>query len=256
MKLSMHTRKNINKDTLLFFDEIQVCPKAIVSLKIFSQSSFNVIASGSLLGVSLNNISSFPVGYVETQILYPLNFKEFLCSQGIQPQIIDYLYQCFIEKKAVDEYIHQQINDLLLKYVVVGGMSAVINQFNQCKDFESVISIQKQIISDYRNDMAKYTSNTMREKVKTVYDSLCDQLAMDNKKFQYKVVKSGGTARYYASSIDWIVNSGLAFKVNKLKTIVIPLKAYRDPQSFKLYLNDTGLLLSMYEENMYLKILN
>lgn len=162
----------------------------------------------------------------------------------------------FHRKKAVDEYIHQQINDLLLKYVVVGGMPAVINQFNQCKDFESVISIQKQIISDYRNNMAKYTSNTMREKVKTVYDSLYDQLAMDNKKFQYKVVKSGGTTRYYASSIDWIVDSGLAFKVNKLKTIDIPLKAYRDPQSFKLYLNDTGLLLSMYEENMYLKILN
>lgn len=180
MKLSMHTRKNINKDTLLFFDEIQVYPKAIVSLKIFSQSSFNVIVSGSLLGVSLNNISSFPVGYVDTQILYPLNFKEFLCSQGLST-----IYINVSSKKAVDEYIHQQINDLLLKYVVVGG-----------------------------------------------------------------------TTRYYASSIDWIVDSGLAFKVNKLKTIGIPLKAYRDPQSFKLYLNDTGLLLSMYEENMYLKILN
>lgn len=104
--------------------------------------------------------------------------------------------------------------------------------------------------------MSKYSSNTIKEKIKNVYDSLCDQLAMDNKKFQYKIVKPGGNARYYATSIDWIVDSGLDHKINKLKTIDIPLKAYRDPQSFKLYLNDTGLLLSMYEENMYLKILN
>lgn len=256
MKLSMHTRQSITEETLIFFDEIQVCPRAIVSLKLFSQSKYDVIASGSLLGVSLNHISSFPVGYIETKILYPLNFKEFLWSQGIQNNIIDYLHQCFNEKKLVDEFIHKQMNELLLKYVVIGGMPAVINQFNADKDFESVINIQKQIISDYRNDMAKYSSNTIKEKVKNVYDSLCDQLAMDNKKFQYKIIKPGGNARYYASSIDWIVDSGLAHKVNKLKTIDIPLKAYRDPQSFKLYLNDTGLLLSMYEENMYLKILN
>ena len=95
----------------------------------------------------------------------------------------------------------------------------------------------------------------MKEKVKTVYDSLCDQLAMDNKKYQYKGIKPGGNARYFSSSIDWIVDSGLAYKVNRLKTIDTPLKAHRDPSSFKLYLNDTGLLLSMYEENMYLKIL-
>lgn len=256
MKLSMHARKPINQETLLFLDEIQVCPRAIVALKLFSQSNYDVVASGSLLGVSLNHISSFPVGYVDTYTLYPLNFKEFLWSQGIDDRIIDYLHQCYVEKKQVDEFIHSQMNELLLKYVVIGGMPAVINQFNQDKNFEDVIAMQKQIISDYRNDMAKYSTKTMKEKVKTVYDSLCDQLAMENKKFQYKIVKPGGTARYYASSIDWIVDSGLAYKVNKLKTIDIPLKAYRDPQSFKLYLNDTGLLLSMYEENMYLKILS
>lgn len=255
MKLSMHTRKSINENTLIFFDEIQVCPRAIVSLKLFAQSKYDVVASGSLLGVSLNNVSSFPVGYVDTYTLYPLSFKEFLWSQGISDQIIDQVYQCYLEKKPVDEFIHKHMNDLLLKYVVIGGMPAVVNQFNNDKDFEAVIKVQKQIISDYRNDMAKYCTKVIREKVKNVYDSLCDQLAMENKKFQYKVVKSGGTARYYASSIDWIVDSGIAHKVNKLKTIDIPLKAYRDPQSFKLYLNDTGLLLSMYEENVAFKIL-
>ncbi len=255
MKLTMHTRKSIDENTLIFFDEIQVCPRAIVSLKVFSQSKYNVIASGSLLGVSLSDISSFPVGYVETYTLTPLTFKEFLWSQGVSDTIIDYVHDCFLEKKVVDEYLHKQMNELLLKYVVIGGMPAVINQFNLDKDFESVIRVQKQIISDYRNDMAKYSSKTIKEKVKNVYDSLCDQLAMDNKKFQYKVVKTGGTARYYASSIDWIVDSGIANKVNRLKTIDVPLKAYRDPQAFKLYLNDTGLLLSMYEENLYLKIL-
>lgn len=255
MKLSMHTRKTITKDTLLFLDEIQVCPRAIVALKIFTQSNFDVIASGSLLGVSLNNVTSFPVGYIDTYTLYPLNFKEFLWSQGIDDNIINYLHQCYLEKKQVDEFVHSLMNALLLKYVVIGGMPAVINQYNRDKNFEEVITVQKQIISDYRNDMAKYSTKTIKEKVKNVYDTLCDQLAMDNKKFQYKVIKPGGNARYYASSIDWIVDSGIAYKVNKLRTIDIPLKAYRDPQSFKLYLNDTGLLLSMYEENMYLNIL-
>ena len=256
MKLSMHSRKSINKDTLIFFDEIQVCPRAIVALKLFTQSNYDVVASGSLLGVSLNSVTSFPVGYVDTYTLYPMNFKEFLWSQGIDDNVINHIHQCYLEKKQVDEFIHKQMNDLLLKYVVVGGMPAVVKQFNKDKDFEAVIKVQKQIISDYRNDMAKYSTKTIKEKVKNVYDSLCDQLAMDNKKFQYKVVKTSGTARYYASSIDWIVDSGIAYKVNKLKTIDVPLKAYRDPQSFKLYLNDTGLLLSMYEENMYLKILS
>lgn len=122
---------------------MKFCPRAIVSLKLFSQSQYDVIGSGSLLGVSLNNISSFPVGYVETKILYPLSFKEFLWSQGIQDNIIDYLEQCFNEKRLVDEFIHKQMNELLLKNVVVGGIPAVINQFNQDKDFEAIIQVSK-----------------------------------------------------------------------------------------------------------------
>ena len=139
MKLSMHSRKSINKDTLIFFDEIQVCPRAIVALNLFTQSNYDVVASGSLLGVSLNSVTSFPVGYVDTYTLYPMNFKEFLWSQGIDDNVINHIHQCYLEKKQVDEFIHNQMNDLLLKYVVVGGMPAVVKQFNKDKDFEAVM---------------------------------------------------------------------------------------------------------------------
>ncbi len=254
LKEGMQIKKG---ETLIFLDEIQACPRAVVALKLFADNSgFDVIASGSMLGVSLNHISSYPVGYVETLILYPFNFIEFLWANNVDDLIIDNIKKCFENKSPVDEFIHKKMNDLFLKYVIVGGMPATVKAFIETIDFSRVIEIQKQIIDDYRSDMAKYASKIIKERVKDCYDSIPDQLAKNNKKFQYKLIQQGGNARHFGNSIAWICDSGIAYKVHRLKTTEIPLKAYRDLNVYKLYLNDTGLLLSMYEESMYNEILN
>lgn len=255
--LTLYKKQSITAGkTLLFFDEIQACPRAIMALKLFSDDGrYDVVGSGSLLGVSLNTIDSFPVGYVKTLTLYPFSFKEFLWANGIQNDIISTLETCFQNKEMVPSFLHDEINKLLLSYTIVGGMPAVVKQYLEDNDFTKVLAMQKQIVSDYRNDMAKYANKTMRERVKDCFDSIPDQLAKDNKKYQYKLISQGGNARFFSNSISWICDAGLAYKTYRLKTTDIPLKAYRDLFAFKLYCIDTGLLLSMYDENMYLDIL-
>ena len=247
----------IEGKTLLFFDEAQKCPQVLTSLKSFAlDKRFDVICSGSMLGIIMPEVSSYPVGYVETLKLAPLNFKEFLWANNYTDEQILSYKEYFKEKEKVPEGIHMALNKMFLYYIVVGGMpEAVVTYLNTSNIYE-VIKVQKQIIEGYQNDIGKYTSKTMREKARECFLSIPDQLAKDNKKFQYKVIKQKGTARNYGSSLSWINDAGITIKANKLKTFSLPLKAYRDPNAFKLYFNDTGLLLALYSENVSFEIIN
>ena len=243
--------------TLIFFDEVQKCPNVLTSLKSFAlDGRFDVICSGSMLGIVMPEVSSYPVGYVETLNLRPMSFKEFLWANGHSEEQIATYKEYYDKKEPLPDGLHEILNKMFLHYIVVGGMPEAVMAYISTSNIYEVIKVQKRIISDYKNDIAKYASKTTREKARQCFESIPDQLAKDNKKFQYKVVKQGGTARSYGNSLGWIVDAGLGIKVSRLKTFEIPLRAYRDLNAFKFYLNDTGLLLSFYEENVSFEILN
>lgn len=243
--------------TLLFFDEVQKCPQVLTALKVFAlDGRFDVIASGSMLGIIMNEVSSYPVGYVESLYMRPMSFKEFLWANGYQDELINNFKTYFDNKEALPIAIHEKLKQLFLHYIVVGGMPAAIKKYIDSFNMQEVNHIKQNILIDYKNDIAKYANHTTREKVRECFDSIPDQLAKDNKKFQYKVVKQGGTARYYGSALNWILDAGLGIKVNRLKTFDVPLRAYRDLNAFKFYFNDTGLLLSFYEPSTSYEIIN
>lgn len=247
----------IEGKTLIFFDEVQKCPQVLTALKSFAlDGRFDVIASGSMLGIIMHEVSSYPVGYVETMHMKPMSFKEFLWANGYVDEQIDTYKEYFLEQKPLPDGLHHTLNKCFLYYVVVGGMPEAVRTFVQTSNIHDVVVVQKRIIADYENDIAKYASKAMKEKARECFKSIPDQLAKDNKKFQYKVVKAGGTARGYGNSIGWITDAGLGMKVNRLKTFDIPLRAYQDPNAFKFYFMDTGLLLAFYEENVSYEIIN
>ena len=253
-------KPNINFEegnTLIFFDEIQLCPKGMTSLKQFKlDGRFDVICSGSMLGIIMPDVSSYPVGYVETLQMRPMSFKEFLWANGHSEEQIMMYKQYYDKEIPLPDGLHNTLNKMFLHYIVVGGMPEAVLTYINTFNIYDVLEVQKRIIGDYKNDIAKYASKTTREKARECFESIPDQLAKDNKKFQYKVVKQGGTARTYGNSLGWIVDAGLGIKVVKLKSFDIPLRAYRDPNAFKFYLNDTGLLLAFYKENVSYEIIN
>lgn len=247
----------IPKRNLIFLDEVQKCPKAITALKSFAQDgNYDVIATGSMLGVTLNSVSSYPVGYVETIYLKPLSFKEFLWANKYSDSHIKDLEEYYKNEQMVPEVIHNVYNNLFLQYIVVGGMPEVVQTFIETNNIGLVVKKQQSIIDSYSKDIAKYSTSLIKERVRECYNSIPDQLAMDNKKFQYKLLKTGGKSSHYYSSIQWIEDAGLINKIYRLKTFDIPLRAYRDKSCFKLYFMDTGLLLAMYGgKNLQGKIL-
>lgn len=260
MQLSAYDIDNIilPKKTLIFFDEVQKCPDVLTALKSFAMDGrYDVIASGSMLGVTLHQVSSYPVGYVKTLYMKPLSFEEFLWANKYTEEHIKLIEEFYIKEEQVSQGLHELFNDLFLQYVVVGGMPEAVSTFIKTRNIALVAQVQKDIIEDYNKDIAKYASSNVKEKVRECYKSIPQQLAMENKKFQYKLVKAGGKSSFYTSSINWIEDAGLINKIYRLKAFDIPLTAYRDPASFKLYYVDTGLLLSMYEgKNIQTEILN
>ena len=243
--------------TLIFFDEVQKCPQVLTSLKSFAiDGRFDIICSGSMLGIIMPDVSSYPVGYVETLQLKAMSFKEFLLANNYTEDQILLYKNYFNEEKPLPDGLHNTLNKMFLHYIVVGGMPEAVMTYINTNNIYDVLEVQKRIIEDYKNDIAKYATKTIREKARECFESIPDQLAKDNKKFQYKVVKNGGNARSYGNSLNWIIDAGLGIKVSKLKTFDIPLRAYRDPTAFKFYLHDTGLLLAFYKENVSHEIIN
>lgn len=246
-ELSINSGKTILKEkTLIFFDEIQACERALTSLKYFNEQSndYHIISAGSLLGVAVNREDySFPVGKVDLKTLYPLDFEEFLMAMDEEP-LIDIIKECFNEDKELS--MHSKAMDLYKKYLVIGGMPAVVREYIEMKDFDFVLATQKGINDSYIADMAKYATPHETTRIMATFNSIPAQLAKENRKFQYKVIKSGARAHEYETPVEWLKSSGVVIKCIKCNEGKLPLSAFSDFNSFKIYMTDTGLLCSKF----------
>jgi len=246
--LSALNHKKIKPEkTLIIFDEIQEVPRALTSLKYFAEQApeYAICCAGSLLGVFLHEDVSFPVGKVDFLQLQPLDFEEFLIANN-EEQIIDVIKNSGLE--SLPEIISEKMKDYLKKYFVIGGMPRAVNTWIQERDFEQVENVQKGIIEAYERDFSKHTDSNTATKIQYVWRSLPSQLAKENRKFIYGVVKDGARAREYEGAINWLRDAGLIRNVSRVKCgNKLPLKAYEDLKSFKIYLLDIGLLRVLCE---------
>ncbi len=231
------------ENTLIIFDEIQEAEGALTSLKYFQENApqYHIIAAGSLLGVALHQKTSFPVGKVEFLELYPLSYFEFLSALGEQP-LLELLNDKDwpLIKNFKEKYIHY-----LRQYYFIGGMPEAVLSFKNHNDFQEVRTIQKQILSAYEQDFSKHAPYSIVPRIRMLWNTIPAQLAKENKKFIYKVVKPGARAKDYELALSWLIDCGLAYKVTRALKPGIPLKAYEDNQAFKLFVVDTGLLAAM-----------
>ena len=230
--------------TLLILDEIQSCERALTSLKYFCEMmpELHVAAAGSLLGVAINrNNFSFPVGKVHLLRLCPLDFGEYLNARGEETLSI-LLHEHFLSLQPLPETIHGKASRLYLAYLVTGGMPAVVSSFLEHGSLLDVAPKQLEILDSYIADMAKYATSSEAVKIRACYDYLPAQLAKENKKFQYKIVKKGGSSSLFGVSIDWLEQAGIVLKCKRLDNAEIPLEAYADLSAFKLYMSDVGML--------------
>ena len=236
--------------TVIFFDEIQICERAITALKYFceAEENYRIITAGSLLGVKLHRFeTSFPVGKVRILNMYPMDFEEFLWAVE-EKDLAEEIRNCFNNKKQMSEILHEKALKYYIDYLYIGGMpQAILNYIENDKNpllFERII--HNSIITSYIADMRKYTlSGAETIKINEIYDSIPKQLAKENTKFKYNLVKATANKRDYELPLDWLIASSLVYKANKLERPETPLKVFIDNTNFKIYLNDVGLLSTL-----------
>lgn len=228
------------ENTLLIFDEVQEVPRALSSLKYFYENApqYHIVCAGSLLGIALHGGTSFPVGKVDFLKLYPLSFREFLMATGNErfAELLDK------QDYAMITSFKQTYIDALKYYYFVGGMPEAVQSFAENKDFNVVRDIQKRILAAYEQDFSKHAPYEAVPKIRMIWNSIPSQLARENKKFIYGLVREGGRAKEYETAIMWLTDCGLVHKVSRVNAAGIPLKAYEDLRAFKLYIVDVGLL--------------
>lgn len=237
--------------TCIVLDEIQECPNARTALKFFKlDGRFDVICTGSLLGISgyREQVVSIPVGYETEVTMYPLDFEEFLWANGISADVITMLASYLTNATAVPEALHQRLRELLLQYVVVGGMPAVVNEFCNTRQLNVVLQMQRDIVNGYRDDMVKYAAREDKAKIRECFDSIPKQLSKENKKFQYSLVKKGATASRFSGSLQWMEDAGIVRRCYNLSITELPLDGNAIPEVFKVYMADIGLFVSMLED--------
>lgn len=238
--------------TIIFFDEIQLSEKLISNLKYFCESDkpFKIICAGSLLGVKINRFhSSFPVGKVKMEYMYPMDFEEFLMATSSRG-LIDEIYKCYNEIVPMTNALHEKLLNLYRLYLCVGGMPQVVQNIVDVKQniFDFDKNIVKNIIESYLNDMNQYIlNNTEKSRIEAIYKSIPSQLGNVSNKFQYSKINSNARSRDYETALQWLVSSTMIYKCNLLRTIQIPPKAYSDEEYFKLYISDVGLLTTLLE---------
>lgn len=241
--LQVATGVMIDKDTLIIFDEIQEAPKGLTALKYFYEKApeYSILAAGSLLGISMHEAVSFPVGKVEFMNLYPLSFREFLNALG-QTQLVDVLEK---EDWELMSLFHNKLVEYLKIYYFVGGMPGVVMEYLETKDFNRVRVLQQEILNAYDNDFSKHAPNKEVPRLRMVWRSLLAQLAKENRKFIYGMLKEGARAKEFEMALEWLQDAGLLYKVNRTKAGKMPLSAYEDFSAFKLFILDVGLLAAM-----------
>lgn len=230
--------------TLIVFDEIQECPNALNSLKYFNEEAneYHVICAGSLLGIRLSN-TTFPVGKVDFLNLYPMSFSEFLIADGCQ-NLVDYM-KTIKTIEPIPDIFYNMLMEKLKVYYIIGGMPEVVNLWIKEKDVNLCSKAQDAILKSYESDFSKHTSETEANKVSLIWNNIPSQLAKENKKFLYQVVKEGARAREYEGALNWLNDADLIAKVYNVTKASIPLKAYNDLSAFKIYMLDIGLLRKM-----------
>ena len=237
-------QKIIPDRTLLIFDEIQACERALTALKYFCEEApeYHIAAAGSLLGVAVNREKySFPVGKVLMKTLYPLGFDEFLRAVG-KEYFVEMIREHYSRMQELSAAAHQELSEWYYRYLYIGGMPAAVNEYLDRGSLINVPEIQSLLLNAYTADMAKYTTDSESTRIRNAYMSMPAQLAKENKKFQYKLIRKGATAGLFGDSIAWLVYSGVVLRCDRVSRGDMPLTAFRDVSAFKLYLSDVGLL--------------
>lgn len=255
----------INGKTCIILDEIQECKEARTALKAFQiDGRFDIIATGSLLGVkgygkskkeTEEGLDSVPVGYETIIDMYPLDFEEFLWANGIDNTIIDVVKSCFENEAIVPEGIHTIMMELLHRYVIVGGLPEVVNKFLETKNIELIYNVQRNLITEYKEDMVKYADDTDKPRILECFESIPKQLAKENKKFQYSLVRKGGRSSQYIGSIQWLEDVGLVQRCYNTQITELPLEGNAINDTFKLYTTDIGILVAMLDYGTQVDIL-
>lgn len=235
------------EDTLIIFDEVQEIPRALKALKYFCEQApqYHIMAAGSLLGIALHEGTSFPVGKVDFLDLYPMTFREFLLACG-QERFVQLMEQ---HDYAMMGNFRTELIDYLKYYYYVGGMPEAVQEYVQEKDFRAVREVQNKLLTAYENDLSKHAPAEMVTKIRMLWNSIPTQLAKENKKFVYGLVREGARAREYEVAITWLMDVGLVYKVERVKKPDFPLRAYQDFSAFKLFVLDVGLLGAMSRLN-------
>ena len=248
----------VSGKTCIILDEIQECKEARTALKSFDMDGrFDIIATGSLLGVEgygkrkdkdkNKGEDSVPVGYETLVEMYPLDFEEFLWANGIGTNVIETVRTCFKNETVVPEGIHKAMMELLYRYIIVGGLPEVVNCYLDTKNVELIYDKQRTLIAEYKEDMVKYAEDSDKPHIRECFDSIPRQLAKENKKFQYSVVKKGGRASQYSGSLQWLEDAGIAKRCYNTTITELPLSGNSIPDCFKVYTTDIGILMGMLD---------
>ena len=245
----------IKGDTLIFFDEVQLCPEIVTAIKfLVDDGRYRYIMSGSLLGVELNNLRSVPVGYMEVKEMYPLDLEEFMWAVGVNEDVIASLKKSWEEKKHVDDFVHKKMMDVFRLYLIVGGMPAAVMSYKENNNLQDVMASQREIISLYKKDISQYDEKRSL-KIKEVFDLIPSELNSKSKRFFIKDINTKARAEMYENEFLWLKNAGVAIPVFNVDEPKLPLKLASSRNLFKLFSNDVGLLACQYSDGIQLKIL-
>jgi predicted AAA+ superfamily ATPase len=235
--------------TLIFLDEIQLCERALTSLKYFCEFApeYHIIVAGSLLGIAVNRTQfSYPVGKVDMNTLRPMDMEEFLIAFG-EDKLVEQIKACFADNNPIPSVTHKALLEYYRQYLLVGGMPDCVAKFIDTRDFTLIRAIQNAILSSYLRDMSKYNNANEIKKTHLVYDNITVQLSKKNTRFQYKLVKKGGRASEFENAIEWLVLSGIITRIHLIDQPTKPLENYRNIDAFKVYVSDVGLLCAKKE---------
>ena len=239
----------IPNQTLFFFDELQACPNCATSLKFFKlDGRYDVICSGSLMGINYKEIESNSVGYKEDYEMYSMDFEEFLWAKGYSDDFIEELYQHMRDVKPFSQLQMDVLYELFRDYVVVGGMPEVVKTYISNKNFSGVLSMQRQLLGDYEEDITKYVEGLDKAKVKAVYNHISAFLAKENKRFQVTKIGRNARNRDYVGCVEWLADAGIINVCYCLNYPELPLKGNYDPKLYKIYFQDTGLLIASLDD--------
>ena len=245
------------QETIVFFDEIQKCPEIVTKIKfLVEEGSFKYVMSGSLLGVELRGIASVPVGYLTVLRMHPMDFEEFMIANSVSKMTLEMLKDKFETRQPVDEFIHQKLLALFFIYLIVGGMPDAVKTYIVTKDIREVDKVQRDIVTLYKEDFSQYESEDKKLKLISIYDIIPAELNKQNKKFVFTMLDKELKFNRYENSFLWLKDAGVALPVYNVEAPVIPLKASKSSNVFRLFSNDTGLLTCAYPAETKIELVN